>query len=360
MKEQNEPNKFKAEEIPCQEISDPAVLSKNPLISVRMSTYNHEPYIAQAIEGVLKQETGYPFELIIGEDCSTDRTREIVLEYQRKYPAIIRVIAWDKNVGMKKNGRRTIEACRGKYMAICEGDDYWHNPEKLHKQADHLESHPECGLVYSSYDVYHVSTEKLIKDYIKYRNWQMPETPCLSDFFEEKVEIGYGILTCTVMVRRKLYNQIIESDPYLHQSGQFLMGDTQLWAEISTMAQLHYIPESMATHNITDESATRSKDVKKVLRFEISGAELMLCLCDKYNLLSSRDKYERSWCDSSLRLAFETRNVKLANEVRRKKKEFTRKEWLMYYGVKNLAFYYVYRIAALFRNLFKKKHNQWS
>ncbi len=137
-------------EIQYQEISDQAVLLKKPLLSVRMSTYNHEPYIAQAIEGVVKQETEYPFELIIGEDFSTDRTREIVLEYQKKYPAIIRVIAWNKNVGMRKNGRQTISMCRGKYMAICEGDDYWISSQKLQIQIAAMEKHPELDFSFHS------------------------------------------------------------------------------------------------------------------------------------------------------------------------------------------------------------------
>ena len=82
MTEHNEQQIFKTDEIPYQEISDPTVLSKNPIVSVRMSAYNHDPYIGQAIEGVVKQETEYPFEMIIGEDCPNDRTSKIVLEYQ--------------------------------------------------------------------------------------------------------------------------------------------------------------------------------------------------------------------------------------------------------------------------------------
>lgn len=82
MTEHNEHQIFKTDEIPYQEISDPVVLSKNPLVSVKMLIYNHEPYIAQAIEGVVTQETEYPFEMITGEDCFNDRTRKIVLEYQ--------------------------------------------------------------------------------------------------------------------------------------------------------------------------------------------------------------------------------------------------------------------------------------
>ena len=116
------------------EYSDTTFLVEDPLVSVVMITYNHEPYIAQAIEGVVSQETDFPIELIIGEDCSTDRTREIVLEFQRRYPEIIRVLFSGKNVGMQTNGTRTILAARGEYMAICEGDDWWHRKDKLQIQ----------------------------------------------------------------------------------------------------------------------------------------------------------------------------------------------------------------------------------
>jgi glycosyltransferase involved in cell wall biosynthesis len=331
-----------------------------PLVSVRMTTYNHAPYIAQAIEGVLKQQTNFPFELVIGEDCSTDGTREIVFEYQEKYPDVIRVITSESNVGMKRNGLRVMKACRGKYFAFCEGDDYWHHPYKLQMQIDYMESHPECGLVYSDYDVYHVDSAKRIPEFIKYKKWDQPKNPGISDFVENRGEIGLIILTCTVMIRRSLYNQIAESDPFLHQSDHFLMGDTQLWAEMATAAGLHYIPESTATHLITVESATRSKDIKKRLRFAISTAELSLYLCDKYNLPSTtRDKPEAKWCHYSLRLAFHARSGELADEVRKRKQTFTWKDWLRYYGAKHWAVYHGCRVAGSFHALFGRKYDQW-
>jgi glycosyltransferase involved in cell wall biosynthesis len=331
-----------------------------PLVSIKMITYNHAPYIAQAIEGVLQQKTTFPFELVIGEDCSTDGTREIVFEYQKKYPNIIRVITSEKNVGMKRNGLRVLKACHGKYIAFCEGDDYWQHPLKLQKQADYLENHPEYGLVYSSYDVYHVKIMKRIKDFIKYKKWEMPKSASIHDVVENRGGISLGILTCTVMVRRTLYNQIVESDPYIHQNDKFLMGDTPLWAEIATRAQLHYIPESLATHNLMEESATRSKDIKKVLRFQISCAEAMLYLCNKHNLpLRIKNYHEQSWCNASLRLAFHARNAELADEVRRRKKTFTWKEWFKYYGSKNAGFYYVHRVASLFLAPFRNDDSQW-
>jgi glycosyltransferase involved in cell wall biosynthesis len=331
-----------------------------PLVSVKMITYNHAPYIAQAIEGVLQQKTNFLFELVIGEDCSTDGTREIVFEYQKKYPDIIRVITSDRNIGGRKNSYRATKACRRKYIAFCEGDDYWHQPLKLQKQVDYLESHPECGLVYSDYDVYHVASGERIKDFVKHRKWKIPEEPTVADFVEGKDGIAVGILTCTVMIRRTLYEQIIESDPHLHQDDHFLMGDSQLWAETATRSHLHYVPESLATHIITDESATRSKDIRKRLRFLVSSAELYLYLCDKYNLPSSlRSRHEANWCDYSLQLAFYSRNPELADEVRRKKTGFTWKEWLRYYGAKNVAVHHVYRIAAFCTNSFREEHHQW-
>jgi glycosyltransferase involved in cell wall biosynthesis len=327
-----------------------------PLVSAHMITYNHAPYIVQAIEGVLKQRTDFLFELVIGEDCSIDGTREIVFEYQRRHPNTIRVITSDKNVGGRENNYRNIKACRGKYIAFCEGDDYWHSPDKLQKQVDYLESHPECGLVYSGYDVYFTESGKKIDDFIKYRNWKMPEPLDVAHIVEGGGAWGVGILTCTVMLRRSLYEQIVESDPYLHQSGHFLMGDTQLWAEMASLSDLHYIPESLATHNITPESATRSKDIKKELRFFISRAELGLYLCNKYNLPSRiRNKCETDWCSLSLRLAYRGKRAELADEVRRKKNAFTIKEWLQYCGATVPAVYYVLRIAGLLRNAFRKR-----
>ena len=117
-----------------------------PLVSVRVITYNHEKYIAQCIEGILMQKTDFPFEIIIGEDCSTDDTRKIVLEYGEKYPEKIRVIISEKNVGAVQNTLRVGDACRGKYQAYCEGDDYWIDPLKLQKQVDLMESDPDMSL----------------------------------------------------------------------------------------------------------------------------------------------------------------------------------------------------------------------
>jgi glycosyltransferase involved in cell wall biosynthesis len=123
-------------------------MSEQPLVSVRTATYNHEKFIAQCLEGILMQRTDFPYEVIVGEDCSTDRTREIVLAYQKKYPDKIRVLTSEANVGPAQNSLHIHQACRGKYHAMCEGDDYWIDPLKLQKQVDFMETHPDVSLCF--------------------------------------------------------------------------------------------------------------------------------------------------------------------------------------------------------------------
>ena len=153
----------KPADIPCRETSDPAALSKTPLVSVVMTAYNHGKYIREAIEGVLKQRTEFPFELVIGEDCSPDDTRAISLEYQRRRPDVVRVLWSDANVfGAPGGNENRIQAhCRGEFFAYCEGDDYWTDPLKLQKQVDLLRRHPEAGMCFGGTNYLHQGTSRI-------------------------------------------------------------------------------------------------------------------------------------------------------------------------------------------------------
>ena len=126
----------------------------NPIISVCMITYNHEAFISEAIEGVLMQKTSFPFELIISDDCSTDKTREICLKYKSKYPDIIRLLLPESNLGMTKNFIETIKSATGEYIAICEGDDYWTDQLKLQKQIDFMEVNTEYSVCFHRYKIF--------------------------------------------------------------------------------------------------------------------------------------------------------------------------------------------------------------
>ena len=113
-----------------------------------MITYNHEKVISQAIEGVLMQKTSFPVELIIGEDGSKDNTKSICLDYQKKHDNLIKLRLQENNIGAIQNFIGCLNACKGKYIAFCEGDDYWTDPLKLQKQVDYLEAHPEISLCF--------------------------------------------------------------------------------------------------------------------------------------------------------------------------------------------------------------------
>lgn len=130
----------------AREISDLGKLPEMPVVSVCMLAYAHELYLPQAVRSILAQQCDFPIELVIGEDCSPDKTRELAFDLQRRHPDSIRVIASEKNVGMMANLRRTMAACRGRYVAFCEGDDYWSDPLKLQRQVDLLSRHSNIVL----------------------------------------------------------------------------------------------------------------------------------------------------------------------------------------------------------------------
>ncbi|WP_316753572.1 glycosyltransferase family 2 protein [Pedobacter gandavensis] len=119
---------------------------KDLLVSICCITYNHEEYIAQTLASFLMQRYNFQLEIIIGEDYSTDNTAKILDYYQKKHPGLIRIVRAGANVGSIKNQLLTMKAAKGKYIAMCDGDDFWTDPLKLQKQVDYLESHPDYGI----------------------------------------------------------------------------------------------------------------------------------------------------------------------------------------------------------------------
>jgi glycosyltransferase involved in cell wall biosynthesis len=297
------------DEVTFKELSAPAVMDKTPLVSVKMITYNHESYIAKAIEGVLMQETNFPFELVIGEDCSTDRTREIVLEYQRKRPDVIRVIAWDRNAGGKRNGRKVIESLRGKYIAPCDGDDCWTHPKKLALQVDIMERDPGVGLVHGGADTYDVVRRRLHPWKPKAADYDE------GDIFTKYLNGEYFVFNPTACIRLDLYRAVKRDNPDVFD-GRYLMGDTQLWLELSRVTRFRLINETLATYMVLPESATRSRDVRKEVRFWKSALDLHLHFVRKYHVdkateTSIRTTYARRF----LRYAYVAGDGTLADEA---------------------------------------------
>jgi glycosyltransferase involved in cell wall biosynthesis len=105
------------------------------------------------------QKCDFPFEIVLAEDCSTDGTREICREYAVKYPDVIHYVWSENNIGAVENEARAIRAAKGKYIALCEGDDYWTDAQKLQKQVDFMESHPEYSVTFHRYKIHYDDTD---------------------------------------------------------------------------------------------------------------------------------------------------------------------------------------------------------
>ncbi|MFY0687770.1 MAG: glycosyltransferase [Cyclobacteriaceae bacterium] len=204
-----------------------------PMVTVRTSTFQHAEYIEKCIEGVLLQETDFPIEFIIGEDYSTDGTRERVFKYAEQYSEVIRVITADYNVGSKANGRRCIEASRGKYMAICEGDDYWTDPKKLQKQVDFLEANADYNICFHAVQI--LDKDGMLKDD------DITEVPNEVTDINDLLEKGNFIHTPTVLFRnnlRKVPEELLRA-PY----GDFFMHAINVEDK-----KIKYFPEVMAVY----------------------------------------------------------------------------------------------------------------
>ena len=124
-----------------------------PLISICTITYNHENYIEKAILSVLEQRHNYKVEFVIGDDCSTDKTREIIRKYATQFPDLFVTLFPEKNQGSMQNTVHCLRQCKGKYIAFLEGDDYWTDPYKLEKQVSFMEAHPEFSTCFSDVDI---------------------------------------------------------------------------------------------------------------------------------------------------------------------------------------------------------------
>jgi glycosyltransferase involved in cell wall biosynthesis len=123
-------------------------MSEEVKLSICTVTYNQKDYIAQTLDSFLMQKTNFKFQVIVGDDCSTDGTREIIKEYAEKYPDIIKPILRGKNIGAYNNSMDVYSRVMTEYIAICDGDDYWCDEYKLQKQVDFMDAHPEYTLCY--------------------------------------------------------------------------------------------------------------------------------------------------------------------------------------------------------------------
>jgi len=216
-----------------------------------MISYKHGKFIAQAIESILSQHVDFPIELVIGDDCSSDDTYDICEAYARK-DARVRLLPRDRNLGVMPNFSRTLQACTGEYVAVCEGDDYWTDPLKLHKQVKFLDSHPE----------YVASTHQatVIVDNVPIRLFKdnVPATIVTEDLVG-----GRLFHTASVMFRPPVVN--------LFCKAPLVLGcDRLLNFCMSFLGKIHYSPESMCAYRL-HSTGMSSKATVELMKLELNS-----------------------------------------------------------------------------------------
>mgnify|MGYP003299613147 CR=1 FL=1 len=246
--------------------------NEKPLVSICCITYNHEKYIAQCLDGFLMQKTTFQFEIVISNDCSTDNTQRIIQEYVDKYPHIFRDISPTENLGMNKNFYYTLTKCGGKYIAYCEGDDYWIDENKLQMQVDFLERNPDYGMCYTKTKQYNQKVQKFCK---KAFGSEVPG-------FEYLLSNGNWIPTLTTIFRKDLLDKYL-SEIQPRDKG-WLMGDYPMWLFFSHESKMMFFDKVTTVYRVLENSASHFTDINKIVEFKKSIYEIMMFYDKYYNL----------------------------------------------------------------------------
>jgi glycosyltransferase involved in cell wall biosynthesis len=204
-------------------------------VTVIILTYNHEKFIAQAITSALMQESDFAYEIVIVEDCSTDRTRDIVTEFQKRHSKIRLVLA-ETNQNDNRAWGREISNARGSYVALLDGDDYWTSPHKLQKQADFMDSHPECAICFHNVTAFH---EDRSREPYNFNPVDQKVTSTIEDLWASDF-----MATCSVMLRRDLVGHL----PEWYSTLPF--GDWPLYILAALKGNIGYINEVMGAYRI--------------------------------------------------------------------------------------------------------------
>lgn len=243
-----------------------------PLVSVVICTYNRMTYLEECIESVLKQQRNFPIEILIGDDVSTDGTREMLLDYQKKYPEIVRPVLHTMNLGTGKNWATVMMQVRGKYVALCDDDDYWHNSEKLQKQVDVLEANENIGLVHTDYRTLDIHSGKIQEKTVH----NASEQNLLQNLFKGQ----YFLLTSSCIFRNELIQKYVSLDDFI--TFDFPIQDWNTWVLIAKFTNFYHLPVSTVTYRISSNSMSRPKDFEKIEKKYAKEKVMYKYLCDRF------------------------------------------------------------------------------
>lgn len=229
-------------------IFDEDKLVNNPVISVIVITYNHEKYLSQCLDNILSQNINVEYEIIIGEDCSKDKTKEICYYYKDKYPNIIKLILHETNVGLINNYLSLLNSARGKYITQISGDDYWCDNNKIQMQLDFMESNHNVGLCYTDYNYLKETTNEMKKNMFQNNNQYRPQT-----YEQHLLSPGY-LAPMTWFYRNNVvkfesFNQVDESYSMMLE-----------WMKNSEVA---YMPKTTAVYRSNIGSASQPRKIKR-------------------------------------------------------------------------------------------------
>lgn len=223
-------------------------MEKNPTISVLMCTYNHEQYIAQAIEGVVNQRCDVPFELLVGEDAGPDQTREIVLQYAKKFPDIVKPVFPEHNLGASKNIINLAEHAHGEILSVCDGDDWWHRDDILQKQWEAFQKEPEVGMFCAKAKCYQQKQGK----YDGTLGYDGAES------LERMIKDNRDVAAPTIAFRKELFlNCASDCDWYIDQNCFY---DSIMAYWFAYYSKIRYMDEELASYRVLEQSACHADD----------------------------------------------------------------------------------------------------
>lgn len=221
------------------------------LISIVIPSYNRADTVGQTIDSILAQKVDADIEIVIGDDCSTDNAREVLLRYREQHPAVIKLLFHEQNIGLGANWATCVKACKGKYICNCDNDDYWHNEHKLQIQLDYMESHPECNICITNH-LTHNRTTGEIKEF---------EVTLNHSDIQKQMWNGGRFCNATIMYRADFMKAHLDLDEFIKR--RFTLQDWPAVVILTGYTDVDLIPVSTATWCLETVSITRPDSVVK-------------------------------------------------------------------------------------------------